>query len=56
MNKDDFKFKVTELYRLVHLLKMQDGVNYYTPLYDNLEAAEFSLFNAMSNIDQYDCE
>lgn len=56
MNKDDFKFKVSELYRLVHLLKMQDGVNYYTPLYDNLNAAEEFLFKAMCHIDQYEHE
>ncbi len=56
MNKEDFKFKVSELYRLVHLLKMQEGVNYYTSLYDNLSAAEGFLFKAMSNIDQYEHE
>lgn len=54
MNKDDFKFKVTELYRVVHLLKMQEGVNKYTPLYDDLDAAEDFLIKAMSHIDQYE--
>lgn len=53
MNKDDFTFKLTELYRLVHLLKMQEGVCYYTPLYDELRTAEEHLFKAITHIDQY---
>ncbi len=56
MNKDDFKFKVTELYRIVRYLKMQDGVNKYTRLYDELDAAEDHLIKAMSNLDQYEHE
>lgn len=53
MNKDDFRFKLTELYRVVHLLKMQEGVSYYTPLYDELDAAEDYLFKAITHINQY---
>ena len=56
MNKEDFKFKLGELYRLVHLLKMQEGVNNYTPLFDELDAAENHLVKAMSHIDQYESE
>lgn len=56
MNKEEFKFKVNELYRIVHLLKMQEGVNKYTRLYDELNAAEDHLIKAMYNQDQYEYE
>lgn len=56
MNKDDFKLKLTELYRAVLDLKMQEGVSCCTPLYAYLNAADFSLSQAISNIDQYDDE
>ena len=53
MNEDDFRFKLTELYRVVHLLKMQEGVCYYTHLYDELDAAEEHLFKAITHINQF---
>lgn len=54
MSKDDFSLKVTELYRLVHQLKMQEGVNYFTALYEDLDAAEDFLIKAWANVSQYE--
>lgn len=56
MNKDDFKLKLTELYSALLDLKMQEGVSCYTPLYAYLNAADYSLSQAISNIDQYEHE
>lgn len=56
MNKDDFKFKLNELYRVVHLLKMLEGVSYWSHLFDELDAAENHLFEAMTHVDQYEHE